>query len=436
MRKKNFWVFLGVIACLSIIGGLLYTSKKTFSYGLDLAGGTALTYTIETQKLPATANVTESVDSLRNVIERRVNIFGVKESVVTTGYSQLSKEWRLSVELPGVTDLNKAKLLIGSTPVLDFRVYSKKSTKDEKETTASSTKDSVTLDDFTPTILTGAYLDKAQLVFSQTNQPQVSLQFNKEGATIFAKLTKDNVGKQLAIFLDGYPISAPTVQEEITGGQAIISGSFTVQEAKDIVERMNSGALPVPLSLSSTSVVPATLGAQAVKDATHAGVLAFGLIALFMVLWYRVPGIVAVIALLSYVLMSLFTFKFIPVTLTAAGLAGFVISIGIAIDANILVFERMKEELRSGKGFVDAVMQGFDRAWTSIRDSHLAAIIISIILFSLGTSVVKGFAFTFFLGAVISLVSAQFISKVFLLLVVPKKRGTLSNFLFGSGFSK
>jgi preprotein translocase subunit SecD len=229
-------------------------------------------------------------------------------------------------------------------------------------------------------------------------------------------------------------MSVPRVNEEITGGKAMISGTFTLQEARDLVARMNSGALPVPVSLVSTSVVPATLGSQAIKDAEYAGMLAFLLIALFMVFWYRVPGLLAVIALLSYVLMSLATFKFVPVTLTAAGLAGFVISIGIAIDANILVFERMKEELRSGKGFVESVMNGFDRAWTSIRDSHLAAIIISIILYFLGTSVVKGFAFTFFLGAVISLVSAQFISKVLLLLVIPKKVSKFSSFLFGSGF--
>lgn len=430
MRKKNFWVFLTVVFLLSFIGGALYTSKKTFSYGLDLAGGTALTYKIETSKLPATVDVKESVDSLRNVIERRVNVFGVKEAIVNTEYSQLAKEWRLSVELPGVTDLEKAKLLIGSTPVLDFRVLKNKDPNDKSSSTT------LTLGDFTPTILTGAYLDRAILVFSSANQPQVSLEFNKQGAEIFAKLTKENVGKQLAIFLDGYPISTPRVDEEITGGKAVISGSFNVTEARDLVQRMNSGALPVPVTLSATNVVPPTLGNKAVNDAKHAGVLAFLLIALFMVLWYRVPGVVAVVALLLYVLMSLATFKFVPVTLTAAGLAGFVISIGIAIDANILVFERMKEELKSGKGFEDAVRQGFERAWTSIRDSHLAAIIIAVILFYMGTSVVKGFAFTFFLGAVISLISAQFLSRVFLLLIIPNKRGKISNFLFGSGFFK
>jgi protein-export membrane protein SecD len=433
MRKKNFWVFFAVVVCLSLIGWFMQTSRKPFSYGLDLAGGSALTYKIETEKLPAVANVNDSVESLRNVIERRVNLFGVKESVVTTGYSPLAKEWRLSVELPGVTDLAKAKNLIGSTPVLDFRVL--KSDEERGVKSASSSKE-VTVGDFKPTILTGAYLEKSTLVFTQSNIPQVALKFNSEGSKLFAQLTKDNIGKQIAIFLDGYPISVPRVDEEITGGQAIISGSFTVLEAKDLVERLNSGALPVPVSLSSTSVVPATLGAKAIKDAIHAGELSFLLIALFMLLWYRVPGIIAVVALLSYVLMSLALFKFIPVTLTAAGLAGFVISIGIAIDANILVFERMKEELRAGKGFEESVRQGFERAWTSIRDSHLAAIIISIILFSLGTSVVKGFAFTFFLGAVISLISAQFISRVLLLLVIPKKRGTFVNFLFGSGFRK
>lgn len=430
MRKKNFWVFIIVLLCLSFMGKWFYSTPKSLSYGLDLAGGTALTYKVETEKLPASVDVKSSVESLRNVIERRVNLFGVKEATVTTGYAPLAKEWRLSVELPGVTDLEKAKMLIGSTPVLDFRIVK------ERIGTVATSSSGLELGDFTPTILTGAYLEKASLAFTQTNQPIVSLQFNDDGAKIFAALTKENVGKQIAIFLDGYPISAPTVQEEITGGQASISGSFTIQEAKEMVQRLNSGALPVPLSLSATSLVPATLGAVAVQDATQAGIIAFLLIAIFMVLWYRLPGVIAVTALLSYVLMSLVLFKAIPVTLTAAGLAGFIISIGIAIDANILVFERMKEELRSGKGFEDALSLGFARAWTSIRDSHLAAIIVSIILYSLGTSVVKGFAFTFFIGAVISLISAQFISKVLLLLILPKKHGKVVNFLFGSGFGK
>ncbi len=427
MKKKNFWVFLVVVFLLSLIGYVMYTSKKEFSYGLDLAGGTALTYKIETDALPKTVDPKESVESLRNVIERRVNVFGVKESVVTTSYSQLSKEWRLAVDLPGITNLEEAKNLIGSTPVLDFRVM--------KDRSSNSTSTELLLSDFTPTLLTGAYLERATLTFTQTNEPQVSLDFNKEGAEIFAKLTKENVGKQLAIFLDGYPVSIPRVNEEITGGKAVISGNFTLQEARDLVARMNQGALPVPVSLLSTSFVPATLGSQAIKDAEYAGMLAFLIIALFMIVWYRIPGIIAVIALLAYVLMSLATFKFVPVTLTAAGLAGFIISIGIAIDANILVFERMKEELRGGKSFSDAIASGFDRAWTSIRDSHVAAIIIAIILYFLGTSVVKGFAFTFFLGAIISLVSAQFISRVLLTLILPEKKSKLTSFLFSSGFS-
>jgi protein-export membrane protein SecD len=427
MKKKNFWVFLVVVFLLSLIGYVMHTTNKEFSYGLDLAGGTALTYKIETDTLPESVDPKESVESLRNVIERRVNVFGVKESVVTSSYSQLSKEWRLAVDLPGITNLEDAKSLIGSTPVLDFRVM--------KEKDATSTSTELLLSDFTPTLLTGAYLERATLTFSQMNEPQVSLTFNKEGAAIFAKLTKENIGKQIAIFLDGYPVSIPRVNEEISGGQAVISGNFTLQEARDLVARMNSGALPVPVSLLSTSVVPATLGGQAIKDAEHAGMLAFLLIAVFMIIWYRAPGTVAVVALLAYVLMSLFIFKFIPVTLTAAGLAGFIISIGIAIDANILVFERMKEELRLGKSFTDALASGFDRAWTSIRDSHVAAIIIAVILYFLGTSVVKGFAFTFFLGAIISLVSAQFISRVLLTLVLPTKKGKLTSFLFSSGFS-
>ncbi len=425
-----------VILVVAAMGGIVWylmTSPKPFVYGLDLAGGVALTYSIDTSKLPADASIKESVESLRDVVERRINIFGVREPVITTQYATLAKEWRLSVELPGVTDLTEAKKLIGETPTLDFRILSDQKKAELKLGTSTQ----ATAQDFVQTPLTGTYVERSRLIFDQTtSQPLVELTFNSDGAKLFAAITKENKGLQVGIFLDGSPISIPFVREEITEGKATISGNFSVQEAKTLVGRLNSGALPVPISLSGTSVVPPHLGEKAVETATHAGLISFGLIALFMVIWYRLSGFVAVIALISYVIMTLALFKIIPVTLTAAGLAGFIISIGLAIDANILVFERMKEELKLGKSFEDAVRVGFDRAWTSIRDSHIAAIIISLILFWLGTSVVKGFAFTFFLGAVISLVSAQLISRLLLRVILPKNRGKLANFLFGSGFTR
>ncbi len=423
-KIKAFWVIIATVA----IGFYLVKGGKDFVLGLDLAGGSSLTYKIETGTLPKGTDVAESVASLRDVVERRVNLFGVKEPTVTTQYSRLSDEWRLVVELPGETDVVKAEKMIGETPVLDFR------TPKYGADSATNTLDFIKAYDMSP--LTGRYLDRAGLVFDQTtNKPQVELIFNEEGAKLFAQITKANVGKQVAIFLDGLPISAPVVNEEITGGKAVITGTFSVEEARTLVGRLNAGALPLPVTLSGTSVVGPTLGEEAVNDGVKAAVIGFILVVLFMIVWYRLPGIMASLALVSYSAIMLALFKLIPVTLTSAGIAGFIISVGLAVDANVLTFERMKEEIRNGKGLLDAVELGFARAWTSIRDSHIAAIIVSIILFWMGTSVVKGFAFTFFLGAVISLISAQLITRVFMRAIATKSGSRFVKFLFSSGFS-
>jgi protein-export membrane protein SecD len=264
----------------------------------------------------------------------------------------------------------------------------------------------------------------------------VELAFDDVGATLFAKITKENIGKPVAIFLDGVPISSPTVNEEITLGKAVISGSFSVEEARIMVGRLNSGALPVPIALIGKSVVEPSLGEKAIGAGTTSAAVGFALIVIFMIVWYRLPGIMASLALVSYLAIMLALFKVIPVTLTSSGIAGLIISLGLAVDANVLTFERMKEELARGKGLKDAVEAGFLRAWTSIRDSHIAAIIVSVILFWFGTSVVKGFAFTFFLGAVVSLFSAQVITRVFLRASIIEKAGKVGRFLFGSGFGK
>lgn len=423
-KIKAVWVIIATVA----IGFYLVKGGKDFVLGLDLAGGSALTYKIETSSLPKDADVNASVDSLRDVVERRVNLFGVREPTVTTQYSRLASEWRLIVELPGVTDIAAAEKMIGETPVLDFR------TPKAGAQTGTSTLDFIKGYDMTP--LTGRYLDRAGLVFDQTtNRPKVELTFNEEGSKLFAQITKANIGKQVAIFLDGLPISAPTVNEEITGGKAVITGSFTVEEARTLVGRLNAGALPLPVTLSGTSVVGPTLGTQAVHDGVKAAVIGFILVVLFMIIWYRLPGIMASLGLVAYSAIMLALFKFVPVTLTSAGIAGFIISVGLAVDANVLTFERMKEEIRNGKGLFDAVELGFARAWTSIRDSHIAAIIVSVILFWMGTSVVKGFAFTFFLGAVISLISAQLITRVFMRAIATKSGSRFVKFLFSSGFS-
>lgn len=433
-KIKAFWV----IVIVAIIGGWLLKGdtiangefKRPFVLGLDLAGGAALTYTIDTKALPAGTDVPVAVESLRDVIERRVNLFGVREPTVTTSYSRLANEWRLVVELPGVADIDQAAKLIGETPVLEFRTQKKNAS----AINASSTMGDL-IGNYEKTDLTGTYLKKASLTFDRTtNRPLVELAFDDTGAKLFAQITKDNIGKQVAIFLDGVPISSPTVNEEITLGKAVISGSFSVEEARIMVGRLNSGALPVPIALSGKTIVEPSLGTKAIAAGEKASVIGFVLIVLFMIIWYRLPGIMASLALLSYIVIMLTLFKLIPVTLTSAGIAGLIISLALAVDANVLTFERMKEELAHGKGLKDAMETGFLRAWTSIRDSHIAAIIVSVILFWLGTSVVKGFAFTFFLGAVVSLFSAQVVTRVFLRAILIESKGRFARFLFGSGF--
>ncbi len=431
-KIKAVWVIISIVLIGLWIwkGDVIADGRfgKEFVPGLDLAGGSALTYTIQTSSLPEEADIEESVNALRDVIERRVNLFGVREPTVATAYSRIAREWRLVIELPGVTDVKKAAQLIGETPVLEFRTL---------KPGVAGISTSTLISDFQPTPLTGAYLEKSNLVFDQTtNRPMVELAFDDTGAKLFAAITKANVGREVAIFLDGLPISSPVVNEEITGGKAVISGNFSVEEARILVGRLNSGALPVPIALSGTTVVGPSLGSKAITDGVKASLIGFALVALFMLLWYRLPGLLAIIALGSYTAIMLALFKLVPVTLTAAGIAGFIISLGLAVDANVLTFERMKEELRNGKSLADAMETGFVRAWTSIRDSHLAAIIVSIILFWFGTSIVKGFAFTFFLGAVVSLFSAQIITRTLLRAVVVKNMNNVTRFLFGSGLFK
>ena len=440
-------VALSIVVVAAVLGFLMFRSvqgghtdivaRHPFRLGLDLSGGSSLLYKADVSKVPG-GDVDDSMDALRDVIERRINAFGVSEPViqVQTGLVNGVRENRLSVELPGVTNIDDAIKTIGQTPFLEFKVQS------ETEFSASDVDENGYLrinaeQGFVATGLDGKYLKRAQVQFEpNTGQPQVSLQFNDEGAELFEKITGENVGKVIAIYLDGSVISAPVVREAISGGQAQISGTFTPQEAKQLVGRLNSGALPVPISLISTQTIGATLGAEAVAAGVQAAVIGFVLIALFLILWYRLPGIVAVLALAIYTIVTLLLYKFIPVTLSAAGIAGFIISIGMAVDANILIFERYREERAEGKTTTDAISAGFDRAWLSIRDANTASIIIAVILFWFGTSLIKGFALTFGLGVIVSLLSAILITKLFLR-ALPTFDGTkIGRFLFGSGFSK
>ena len=326
--------------------------------------------------------------------------------------------------------------MIGQTPVLEFKTEAPAGTP-QKATVGPDGK--ITLDadsGFVDTQLTGRYLQKATLDFDANNDPEIDLQFDSTGTQLFDQITKANIGKTVAIFLDGAPLSEPVVKEEIPNGQAVITGTFTPQEAKTLVGELNSGALPVPISLLSTQTIGATLGDSAVNAGVKATIIGFLLVALFLILWYRLPGLIATISLCIFISIILALFKLMPVTLTAAGIAGFIISIGVAVDANVLIFERVKEELRSGKTIQDSLKLGFSRAWLSIRDSNISNFITALILFWFGTSLIQGFALTLGMGVVVSLFSAITITRIFLGAVSSIGEGKVARFLFSSGISK
>ena len=388
------------------------TFQYPFRLGLDLAGGAHLIYKADLSNIPST-EAAEAMAGLRDVIERRVNLFGVSEPVVQV--DRRASEWRLLVEIAGVTDVAQAIEIIGQTPFLEFREFRPEAeTKDLLDRIQKG--EQVLEDPYTiPTPLTGRFLKRANVNFNQTTfGPEISVEFDDEGAKLFESITEKNVGKALAIYLDGAPISAPVVQEKISGGSAQITGKFSVEEARDLTRRLNSGALPVPISLISQTTIGSSLGEVSLQKSLRAGMYGLLAVSLFMIFWYRLPGVVAVAALLLYTALVLMLFKLIPVTLTAAGIAGFILSVGMAVDANILIFERLKEELRSGKDTEPAIHEGFRRAWTSIRDSNVSSLITSAILFWFGTSIVKGFALTLGLGVLLSMFSAITATRLFL----------------------
>jgi protein-export membrane protein SecD len=419
-----------------------FFKNHPFRLGLDLSGGTHLIYKADTSVVAA-AQVGDSMAALRDIIERRINLFGVSEPVVQVqhgGFVSGGGE-QLIVDLPGVTDVKQAIDMIGQTPLLEFKIESSVKNALQNITVGKDGKidlGKINIDQqFVATELTGRYLQKAILEFdTNTREPKVSLQFNDVGTKLFAQITKNNIGKMVAIYLDGAPISTPVVREEIPNGQAVISGSFTPTEAKQLVGRLNSGALPVPITLLSTQTIGAILGDSAVNAGVKATIFGFLLVAIFLILWYRLPGLIATLSLSIFISIILALFKLMPVTLTAAGIAGFIISMGIAVDANVLIFERVKEELRSGRNIADAVSTGFSRAWASIRDSNISNFITAIILFWFGTSLIKGFALTLGMGVIVSMFSAITITRIFLSTLGFLGEGKVARFLFSSGFSK
>ncbi|MDF1498552.1 MAG: protein translocase subunit SecD [Patescibacteria group bacterium] len=408
--------------------GINYYNDLKFHLGLDLQGGTHLVYQADLSQIEESEKV-EAIEGVRDVIERRVNAFGVSEPIVQT-----SQKERLIVELAGIKDVNQAIQMIGETPLLEFK---EEMTEEEKNNLREQVKDLNMPEEYLSQFfykssgLGGKQLDRSDVIFNpNTYEPEVQLQFDSEGKDLFGEITKRNVGKKVAIYLDGLPISIPVVNEPITDGKAVISGNFTIEEAKTLVQRLNAGALPVPINMISQQTVDASLGKYSIERSIVAAFVGIILLSLFMIIYYRIQGVVSVVALIIYALLVLSIFKLIPITLTLSGIAGFILSIGMAVDANVLIFERVKEELKKGKPVTIAIDEGFARAWSSIFDSNVSTIITCIILAYFGTSIIEGFAITLGIGIVFSMFSAIFITKTFLkILVMTKIKNSL--WLFG-----
>ncbi len=475
MRKKKVYLILLFILILAFLTGNLSYPKYfnqaagflrekahinvpnfweiPFRLGLDLQGGTHLIYEADLSEIEAWEK-SQKMEQLKDTIERRVNIYGVTEPLI-----QVQGESRLIVELAGVKNVQEAIDMIGETPYLEFREMLSDEEREEikasipeeqilevmeivKEQTGQEASREEVLDILTfnlskPTELTGEYLERADIAFdSTTGNIQIKLQFNKEGAEIFEEVTGRNVGKPLAIFLDGMSIIdtdgddkitnndfyAPVVQQKITGGQAVITGEMDMKKGQKIAQRLNSGALPVKIGEPiSQKIVGPTLGKISLEKSLWAGAFGFLAIIIFLIIFYRFPGFLASMSLGVYIILILSLFKLIPVTLTLAGIGGFILSIGMAVDANILIFSRMREELKEEKSFAIAIEEGFRRSWSSIRDGNITTLIVALILFWFGTSFIKGFAFTLSIGILISMFSAIFITRNFLRLFVGTK---------------
>ncbi len=381
--------------------------------GLDLQGGTQLVYSLDLSTVD-TKDRTDSIEGVRKVIEQRINALGVSEPVIQA--SHVGDVDSMIVELPGVKNVDEAKSLIGETARLEFW----------KPAAAGETGPNPLMPGFVPSDLTGADLKRASVSFqnagsaqaSLSSTPQVDLTFSDSGRDKFKALTEQYLGQQIAIVLDEQPVSAPTVQSVIADGSAVITGQFTLAQAKQLAIQLNAGALPVPISLIEERTIGATLGTSSVEESLFAGAVGLLLVGIFMILYYRLPGFLATIALAIYALLSLAAFEIVPVTLTLAGLAGFILSIGMAVDANILIFERMKEERAAGKPLNLAIDQGFKRAWSSIFDSNVSSLITAAILYYTATGLVRGFALTLAIGILMSMFTAITVTRTFLRLVL------------------
>lgn len=376
--------------------------------GLDLAGGTRLVLDADMTNV-SEGERDQALESLKEVIGRRVDLYGVSEPTLQTAKS--GGNYRVIVELAGITDVNEALALVGKTAELTFREENLSTTSADVSTTSALL--------FGPfqrvTNLTGRDVQIAKPSYDpQTGQAVVELTFNSEGSKKWAEITKRNLSRQVAIVLDDQILLAPTVANIISNGQTVISGGFTTKDTKQLATLLNSGALPAPVEVVEQRTIGATLGQESIDKSLLAGLIGLGVVAVFMVALYGRLGLYADLALIIYSLIVLALFKIIPVTLTLAGIAGFILSIGMAVDANILIFERMKEEIRWERTRAAAIEAGFNRAFPSIRDSNVSSLITCVILYWFGTGPVRGFALTLAIGIFVSLFTAITVTRTFL----------------------
>jgi len=383
-NKKSHYIWLLLVIFVPAL--ILYFNKVKL--GLDLRGGTSVVLQAQGKIEP------DTMSKVKNIIERRVNSIGVAEPVI-----QLSGNDKLIVELAGIKDPQKAIELIGTTAKLEFRIKNKDGS-------------------YGPVLLEGSALKSAGVSRDQVGMPSVSFELNSQGANTFAKITRENIGKQLAIMLDNKEQSAPTINSEINGGSGIITGRFSIEEANNLANLLKSGALPVEIKIVENRTVGATLGVDSIRQTGIAGLIALGVISVFMIAIYKIPGIVADIALLINGVLVLGLLSGIGAALTLPGIAGFILTLGMAVDSNVITYERVKEELRLGESLHDAVERGYENAFPAIIDGNITTLLVAAVLFFLGTGPIKGFAVTLSLGVVATVITGVFVSKVILKLFI------------------
>lgn len=401
----------------TLLSPLGLSQSVDFRKGLDLEGGTSITLQADMKDVPS-ASRKDALESAKEVIERRINYFGVSEPVIQT--SLANNNYRIIVEIPGITDVNQAVALVGKTAQLSFWESGEASGSAQQASASALPIGVVEIlgPGAKPTSLTGSDLKKAAVTFNpNTGEPQVDLSFTSSGAKKFGDITKRNVGKIVGIVLDNTLIQYPRVNQPILTGNAQITGGFNVEQAKALQIQLNAGALPVSLEVLAQRAIGASLGDETLQKSVIAGLIGFLAITIFMIGLYGRLGAIASLALVVYTLINLTIYRLVPITLTLAGIAGFILSIGIAVDANILIFERIREEVRKGKSIHASIDIGFSRAWASIRDSNIASLITSAILMIMATGIVRGFALTLAIGVLVSLFSAVVVTKTLLRIV-------------------